>query len=99
MEVEVPESGIPVRLTLQMPVGSRSTTVDPDDNTNSDAGFEIGKDQENKVNSILVVLASREGTDPNEPYTYKYIASAQADATDNGMQTLEVLPTKSIPLM
>lgn len=87
MEVEVPESGIPVRLTLQMPVGSRSTTVDPDDNTNSDAGFEIGKDQENKVNSILVVLASREGTDPNEPYTYKYIASAQADATDNGMQT------------
>ena len=37
-------------------------------------GVEIGKDYENKVSSLLVVLAKREGT--QEPYTYKFLSSA-----------------------
>ncbi len=37
-------------------------------------GVEIGKDYENKVSSLLIVLAKREGT--QEPYTYKFLSSA-----------------------
>lgn len=90
-DVTVPEQGIPVRLTLDMPTASRSATVDPDDNTNSDAGFEIGQDDENTISSILVVLASREGV--AAPYTYKYVAAAQADATSTGMDATNIRPS------
>lgn len=58
------------RLTLSLPT-SRSVTTGP--NGESDAGFEIGKDYENSVTSVLVVLASKEGEN------YKYVASALTD--------------------
>ncbi len=37
-------------------------------------GVEIGKDYENKVSSLLVVLAKREGA--QAPYSYKFLSSA-----------------------
>lgn len=62
-------------LTLQLPQ-SRSATLDnPTEDTNSDAGFEIGQDAENNVGSVLVVLATR-----NESGDYAYLASSVADA-------------------
>lgn len=43
--------------------GTRSETVDPGDNpAESDAGFEIGKNEENNVETLIVVLATQ-GTD------------------------------------
>lgn len=80
--IEMPEEGIAARLTLSLPTaGSRSVTVTPDDNTNSDAGYEIGQDSENHINSVLIVLADRvqNGTGVD----YKFIAFAQADATED----------------
>lgn len=80
--VEMPEEGIAARLTLSLPTaGSRSETVTPDDNTNSDAGYEIGQDSENHINSVLIVLADQvqNGTSVG----YEFIAFAQADATED----------------
>ena len=80
--IEMPEEGIAARLTLSLPTaGSRSETVDPDDNTNSNAGYEIGQDSENHINSVLIVLADQvqNGTGVD----YKFIAFAQADATED----------------
>lgn len=74
----VPEEGIPVRIALSFPKASRSHTVDPDDNTNSNSGYEIGQTFENHVGSILVVLASSKST--SEPMVYDFIAAGQADA-------------------
>ncbi|MDE6322811.1 MAG: Mfa1 family fimbria major subunit [Paramuribaculum sp.] len=68
------EGNIYATLTLSLPQG-RSTTVEGDDNTNSDAGYENGNDKENQVGSVLVVLASK--TDNGN---YTYITSNLADA-------------------
>lgn len=68
------EGNIYATLTLSLPQG-RSTTIDGNENTNSDAGFEIGNDKENNVGSVLVVLATQED---NGDYTY--ITSNLADA-------------------
>lgn len=79
--VEMPEEGIAARLTLSLPTaGSRSETVTPDDNTNSDAGYEIGQASENHINSVLIVLADSVKTGTG--VDYKFIAFAQADATE-----------------
>lgn len=69
------EGNVHAQLTLQLPEGSRATTTNPDDNTNSSDGFEIGKDHENNVGSVLVVLASK-----NESGAYDYVTSNLADA-------------------
>lgn len=61
-------------LTLSLPQGSRSETIDDGDNTNSNDGYEVGKDEENNVGSVLVVLATKEGE------TYKYVTSSLTDA-------------------
>ncbi|MDE5685613.1 MAG: Mfa1 family fimbria major subunit, partial [Paramuribaculum sp.] len=68
------EGNIYATLTLSLPQG-RSTTVEGDDNTNSDAGYENGNDKENNVGSVLVVLASK--TDDGN---YNYLTSNLADA-------------------
>ncbi len=85
--IDMPEDGIAARLTLSLP--SRSATVAPgeDDETNSDAGFEIGQDFENKVNSVFVVIAKKDVAS-EAPADFKFVAAAQADAqgadnTDN----------------
>ncbi|MCM1332388.1 MAG: Mfa1 family fimbria major subunit [Bacteroides sp.] len=89
--VEMPEEGIAARLTLSLPTaGSRSETVAPDDNTNSDAGYEIGQASENHINSVLIVLADQvqNGTGVD----YNFIAFAQADATENNADDGSSLP-------
>lgn len=54
-------------LTLSLPQGSRAATGDWNGNTNSEDGFEVGNDSENKVGTVLVVLASK---DDAGNYTY-----------------------------
>lgn len=69
-QAEEKSGDVYARLTLSLPT-SRSETIGP--NGESDAGFEVGKDYENSVTSVLVVLASKEGEN------YKYVASALTD--------------------
>lgn len=77
-----------VYATIQLNFNSRSATVDPGDNpAQSDAGFEWGKDRENNVSAVLVVLASSV-TDAEGKITYKYITSsgvANAYNTENSI--------------
>ncbi len=62
-------------LTLSLPQAGRSETIKPDDNTNSNDGYEVGLDPENQVGSILVVLAKQE-TDGS----YTYLTSNRGEA-------------------
>lgn len=48
------------RIQLQLPTTSRSETVDYTDPTNSSDGYEIGKDYENQVNDVIVILATKD---------------------------------------
>ena len=81
--IDMPEGGVHTRLTLSLPSdGSRSQTITPGDDTNSDAGYEVGQDEENKINSVFVVVAKKaEGATTDAPENFKFIAAAQADAT------------------
>ncbi|MCM1483350.1 MAG: Mfa1 family fimbria major subunit [Muribaculaceae bacterium] len=73
-QVTPSDGDIYARLTLDLPVGSRSKTTDPDDDgANSDAGHEVGQEYENNVGSVLVVIASENNG------TYTYITSNLAD--------------------
>lgn len=45
---------------LHMATSNRSTTGDYDGNTNSSDGFEIGKDRENTISNMTVVLATKD---------------------------------------
>lgn len=70
-------------LTLSLPQSGRATTIDPDDNTNSSDGYEVGLDPENQVGSILVVLAKKDDNG-----NYEYLTSNRGEAhkvstTDN----------------
>lgn len=76
-------------LTLQTSKISRSATLPGDDeenpipdDTNSDAGFEVGQDDENNVSSIIVVLAKNTGSQA-EP-VWQYITHSEADAVPQG---------------
>lgn len=77
-----------VYATIQLNLNSRSETVDPGDNpAQSDAGFEYGKDRENNVSAVLIVLASSE-KDAEDNVTYTYITSsgvANAYKTENSI--------------
>lgn len=54
---------------------SRSATTDgTDDNTNSDAEYEIGQDYENNIQSLIVIMATKEGN------TYKYLTHATSSS-------------------
>lgn len=63
-------------VTLNLPTaGSRSETDDPVNNpAASDAGFEVGRNSENTVTSVLVVLAAKDGD------KYNWISSANTVA-------------------
>lgn len=98
VDFNMPADGIPARLTLSLPTGgSRSETVTPDDNTNSSNGFEVGQDSENKINSVIVLLAKNNATDPKNPTAadLEFVAAAQADATANN-STAETRPTFTV---
>lgn len=99
VDINMPGDGIPARLTLSLPTGgSRSQTVTPDDNTNSSNGFEVGQDSENKVNSVIVLLAKNNSTSATpSPADFEFIAAAQADATpDNGATATNGRPTFTV---
>lgn len=89
------KGGVFATLTLDIP-GSRSLTNDSyegddreDQNSNSNAGFEIGQDFENHVGSVLVVLAtSTDGT--NFTYLTHSMADGQATGTENFRRTYKV---------
>ncbi len=82
------EGNIYATLTLSLPQG-RSTTTEGNDNTNSDAGYENGNDKENKVGSVLVVLASKVD---NGNYTYitSNLADAHTSTTNNTRPTYNI---------
>lgn len=48
------------RVRIQLPTGTRAGTTDWNGNTNSEDGYEIGQEDENRVNNVTVVLASKE---------------------------------------
>lgn len=61
------------RLTLSLPQASKSETItpeDPDDNVNSDSGYEVGNEGENNVSGVLVVIAKRDNDSKTSGYTY-----------------------------
>lgn len=72
-------------LTLSLPAGTRSATVEPgdDDPAKSDAGFEVGNDSENMVGSAIILLASYDSSSK----TYSYITSNEANATASATTT------------
>lgn len=82
------EGNIYATLTLSLPQG-RSTTIEGDENSNSDAGFENGNDKENNVGSVLVVLASK---DDNGNYTYltSNLADAHTSTTNTARPTYNI---------
>ncbi len=83
------DDGSGVYATIQLNLNSRSETVKPGDNpAQSDAGFEYGKDRENNVSAVLIVLAEA-STDASGNVTYTYITSSGvANAYDtNNAQT------------
>lgn len=67
------EGDVYANLTLSLP--TRSQTVTPDDNTNSDNGYEVGSDAENHVAEVLVVLAN--------PTDNSYITCSLSDSRHN----------------
>lgn len=73
------EGNVYASLKLSLPVGSRSTTIDPDDNTNSNDGYEIGQEYENTVASVFVVLATQ-----NDSGTFEKVATANSDLKTGG---------------
>lgn len=75
------EGDVFAQLTLQLPEGTRSATVDPDKSTN---GNETGKDYENNVDELYVILATGEGA--GDAMTYKYLTSANSSAIQDASQ-------------
>lgn len=64
-------------ITLQLPTGSRSSTLDdPSENTNSSSGFEIGQNFENTITTLTIILANK---DDNDVYTVAAVSSAKED--------------------
>lgn len=73
-------------LTLSLPQAGRSSTIEPDDNTNSNDGYEVGLDPENQVGSILVVLAKKDDNG-----NYEYVTSNRGEA--NKVSSTDKRPT------
>lgn len=61
-------------LKVELPAGSRSTTIPDDGNTNSSNGFEVGQEWENSVNNVLVILTKQDGT----YITHGYVINPEA---------------------
>lgn len=77
--------------TLSFDFSTRSTTVDPGDNpAQSDSGFEYGKDSENKIESVIIVLASK-----GEDGSYSYVTDSgvvNADKIENSTNGAAGIP-------
>lgn len=59
------------KIRVHVPTGTRSqTTVTPGENTNSEAGYEVGQPYENDIERVTIVLATLEGG------VYKPVASS-----------------------
>lgn len=80
-----------MQFNLELPAVSRSTTqIDG----GSDAGVEIGKDYENQVSEVLVVI-----TDATEGSTYdKFIAKSSVVTPSSANNTTYVVPFKTTEL-
>lgn len=75
------QGDIYANLTLSLPTRSNTIDTPTGDPTNSNAGYEIGKDDENHVTEVLVVLATQNGND------YTYETCALSDARINSTQS------------
>lgn len=84
------EGDVYAQLTLSLPSTRATTTTDPDNGkpAESDNGEEVGKDYENNVNDLWVVLASQEADG-----TYTYVAKSQTNAI---LDQSVVTPTYSV---
>lgn len=75
------------RVSLDLPSGTRSGTTDWDgDNSNSDAGFEIGKDAENAVNDVTIIMCTY------DPATQLYTKVASNEGSEDATPTGAVNP-------
>lgn len=80
-----------MQFNLELPAVSRSTTQT---GGGSDAGVEIGKDYENQVSEVLVVI-----TDATEGSTYdKFIAKSSVVTPSSANNTTYVVPFKTTEL-
>lgn len=77
-------------LTLSLPQGSRAATGDWNGNTNSEDGFEVGNDSENKVGSVLVVIASKNETGGDYTYIAHSLAGAHSTSGSDNRPTYNV---------
>lgn len=82
------EGDVFATLTLNLP-STRSATLDEEDQTdetNSNSGFEIGKDYENSVGSVLVVLVQEsQAQTATQRATYNYITCSLTDSRPNNL--------------
>ena len=76
-----PDDQVYMSVSVTLPTmggGTRSETVDPDNDASaSDTGIEIGKDYENKVERMLIVLADAD----NKFITYGFVDPVPASTT------------------
>ena len=80
------------RIQLYLPGASRSATDDFDGNTNSDAGFEIGKTYENTVNNVTVVLATKaDGADVFTPVAVSTSSAVPAAGFDEKAPVFNIM--------
>lgn len=70
-------------IRLSFATGSRSTTVTPpNENTNSSDGFEYGKDRENTITSLTILLATK----TTDGYTINAVSQSAADVLTSTTQ-------------
>lgn len=77
-DVESGEKDVYATLTLRLPSATRA------DDPQNPNGFEYGKDYENSVGKVIVVLTKKD-TDGN----YRFLTSAESDAQPNGTEDFE----------
>lgn len=74
------------KIQIKVP-STRSSTINPDENTNSNSGYEIGQPYENDINDVTIVLATYDET------TQKYTpvadgTSAMPDTSQDNVYTI-----------
>lgn len=77
---EATEGDVFANLTLSLPSSTRSTTVDPGENPGaSNNEFEFGKNYENNVDEVLIILANNTAPEGEAP-VYQYITSSLSNS-------------------
>lgn len=74
------DEGLYATIELRLPTATRSQTTDWDGNTNSTDGYEIGKDYENNINNVCIVLAQK---DANGKYQAKAVGETNVEPVQN----------------